>query len=234
MVPVLVAAVIGATIGALGRPHGRHLATPVLVLPSVAIAGAGIQVLLGWFDLPGEGNLFAWSLALLTGFAVVNRHLVGMGVLAAGLSMNFTAVVLHGAMPVRPSAVVAAGIAGPGHLADVDLGAGRRFERTGDLAPWLGDVIPLETFGSVVSFGDLVAAMGVAVIAAELARYARRGQRWSLVTWLAESSARRLAPEVVVEVGVDREQARVIDVREDVEELDRADDVVDAEDRVLR
>ena len=231
MVPVLVAAAIGAAVGALGRPHGRHLATPVLVLPSIAVAAVALQLLMGWFDLPAESLVFAASLGLLTGFAALNVHVVGMGVLAIGLACNFAAVLVHGGMPVRASAVVEAGVARPGELADVDLGAGRRFERQGDAAPALGDVIPVEPMGAVVSFGDLIAAMGVASLSGELLRYARRGQRW----WLGDvASAARFPAEPVIEVGVDREPVRVVDVREHVEELDGADDVVHAEDRVLR
>jgi hypothetical protein len=186
VLPVLVAGLVGAVIGALGRPHGRHLATPVLILPSAVVAGAGIHFAVGTFDLPAEMQLFAASLALLTGFAVVNRHIVGMGVLAIGLCANLLAVVLHTGMPVRPSALVAAGVVPAEDLVHTDLGAGRRFARTGDLLPQLGDIIPVEVFGAAMSFGDLIALMGIASVAGELARYARRGGRWSLadtITW---------------------------------------------------
>ena len=255
MVPVVLAVVVGALVGGLRRPHGRHLATPIVVLPGVAVGGVGLQLVIGAFDLPASGELFAASLALLTGFVVVNRHIVGMGVLAVGLAANFAAVLVHGGMPVRASALLAADVAESGELADIDLGAGRRFERTTDLVPALGDIIPVRPLRSVMSFGDLIALAGVGAVAGELARYARRGQRWSLtgddasrwadavraegdgdvidLTGFDRSSA-RLTTERVVEVGVHREPVRVGDVGEHVEELHRGRDVVHPEDRVLR
>ena len=271
MLPVLVAGLVGAVIGALRRPHGRHLATPILVLPSAVVIGVGIHFAIGAFDLPAEMQLFAASLALLTGFAVVNRHIVGMGVLAIGLGCNLLAVVLHTGMPVRPSALVAAGVVPAEDLIHADLGAGRRFERTGDLLPQLGDIIPVELFGAAMSFGDLIALMGIGAVAGELVRYARRGGRWSLAdtfawsqTVLADaapaaggsahtpqapdddvdtidltdggplSGGERFPAQPVREMGVDGESVRIIDVGEDLEELDRARHIVDAEDRVLR
>ena len=180
MIPVVLAGLIGAVIGALRRPHGRHLATPVLVLPSVVVAGAALHFGVGVFDLPAEAQLFAASLALLTGFAVVNRHIVGMGVLAIGLGCNFVAVLAHGGMPVRPSALVEAEVVTAEELVDTDLGAGRRFERTSDPLPQLGDIIPVEPVGAAMSFGDLIALMGIGSVAGELVRYSRRGSRWAL------------------------------------------------------
>jgi hypothetical protein len=255
VVPVVLAVVVGALVGGLRRPHGRHLATPIVVLPAVAAVGVGLQLLIGAFDVPASGELFAASLALLTGFVVVNRHIVGMGVLAVGLAANFAAVLVHGGMPVRASALLAADVAQPGELADVDLGAGRRFERTTDLAPALGDIIPVRPLRSVMSFGDLIALAGVGAVAGELTRYARRGQRWSLTGTGASSwadtgpaggegdvidltgfdrSGVRFPTERVVEVGVDREPVGVGDVAEHVQELHRGRDVVHPEDRVLR
>lgn len=263
VVPVLVAGVIGFAIGAGARPHGRHLATPVLVLPAVAVIGAGLQ-LLGALDPPAASLVLAASLALLSGFAIVNRHLVGMGVLAVGLCCNFLAVLVHDGMPVRASALVVSGAADVGDLADTDLGAGRRFEQTDDLAPILGDIIPVKPFRAAMSFGDLIALFGIAAVAGDLARYTRRGSRWSLAGAMAglidrgrpESDAPEppvepdeiidldayarlsagewLATQTIGKVGVGGEQVRILDVGTDSEELRRAHDVVDAEDRILR
>jgi hypothetical protein len=182
---VLFAAVVGAVVGACRIPHGRHLAPPVVVLPGVAVAGALMHLLAGRLGSPADSTAFAASLALLCGFALVNRHFVGMGVLATGLLLNLAAVVVHHGMPVRAAALVEAGAVSAEDLADADLGAGRRFERTDDALPVIGDVIPVTPLGAAMSFGDLIAMMGTATIAGDLARYARRGSTWSLATTAA-------------------------------------------------
>lgn len=215
---MLLAGVVGVVLGAARRPHGRHLATPQLILPSVAVVGAVLQVLMGVADLPAENTVFAVSLALLAGFAVMNRHLVGMGVLAVGLCCNFAAVLLHDGMPVRATALVESGAVAVEDLADTDLGAGRRFERAADVAPILGDVIPVAPFDAAMSFGDLIALMGIGSLTGELTRYARRGSRASAGT-LATQALRELRGLV--------EQERIVDVRSDGEVLRHAGHVVD-------
>lgn len=161
----------------------------MLVFPAVAVIGAALQLASG-FDVPAGTTFLAASLALLSGFALVNRHLVGMGVLAVGLSCNFAAVLIHDGMPVRATALVASGAVDAEDLADTDLGAGRRFERTDDLVPVLGDIIPVMPFRAAMSFGDLIALMGIGVLAGDLARYVRRGSRWSLTAPVAAWSDR--------------------------------------------
>lgn len=180
MVPILLAVVIGAVIGALRRPLGAHLETPELHLVWLAGAALGLQLLGAMVTLPVDGPLLGASLVALAVFAAWNRHLVGMGVLAVGTACNAVAVALHGAMPVRATALVRSGAATAAELATTDLGFGRRFERTSDLAPWLGDAIPVGAVHAAMSFGDLIALAGIAALAGELARYSRRGSTWSL------------------------------------------------------
>lgn len=186
MVPVLAAMVIGAAIGAARRPLGAHLETPVLRLVSLAVAGVALQAIGALVGLPLPGLILFASLACLAVFGLWNRHLVGMGVLSIGVALNAVTVLLHGAMPVRASAVLRAGSAPTGGLPDADLGFGRRFERTSDLAPWLGDALPVGMFDTVMSFGDLIALAGIASLAGELARYSRRGTKGSLATIAAK------------------------------------------------
>lgn len=200
MVPVLAAVVIGAAVGAARRPLGTHLETPALRLVRLAVAGVALQAVGSLIGLPLPGLILFASLTCLAVFGLWNRHLVGMGVLSIGIALNALAVLVHGAMPVRATALLRAGAAPVGGLADVDLGFGRRFERTGDLAPWLGDALPVGLFDTVMSFGDLIALAGIASLAGELARYARRGTNGSLATIAAKlvhdwGLAPRPAPE---------------------------------------
>lgn len=139
--------------------------------------GVAAQLATGW--VPGDvgGFWLGCSLVAVAIFAVLNRHIVGMTAIAIGVWLNALAVALHGAMPVRADALVRSGHA-PADLADLDLGGGRRFERVDDVAPLLGDVLPVAAVRAVVSIGDVIALVGVAVVAMELARFARRGNRW--------------------------------------------------------
>lgn len=219
---MLLAAVVGVVVGALRRPLGAHLADPRVVAPGIAVVAVALHLSLGLLGGALAGPLLGLSLFLLTGFALLNLHLVGMGVLSLGLALNAAVVLVNGAMPVRASAVVRAGIARPGELVFADLGAGRRFEATGDWLPVLGDVLPVDALGAVLSFGDLIVLAGIGALAADLARYARRPRPGSV-------RRDRFAAQLVGEHGVDREAVRLGDGPLDGEELHRGGDVVDAE-----
>lgn len=227
MVPVLVAAAVGAAIGLLRRPYGAHLAPPRLVLPAVALVAVGLQVTLGWFDPDVQGMVLGFSLALLTGFGLVNLHVVGMGVLTIGLALNMAVVLIHGAMPVRVEALVESGAVEADELADTDPGAGRRFERDDDVVPVLGDAIPVSVFGAAMSFGDLIVLAGIGSVTGDLTRHARRRSARSVLRRL-----RRLEPERGVELRVDFEALGLPEHGEDVEELPTIVDLVEAEDRL--
>lgn len=181
MLPVVVAAVVGGVLGALRRPHGRHLATPRLYASWLLLAGVALQVGLAFADFGNEGGLLALSLAVFAVFCGLNRHLVGMGVMTVGLVCNVVVVAANGAMPVRATALVNSGAVAAEDLIHTDLGAGRRFEQVDDVMPWLGDAIPVSPFGAAMSFGDLIVLFGTAALAGELVRYSRRGGRWFVI-----------------------------------------------------
>lgn len=183
MVLVGLAVVVGAVIGFARPPLGAHLARPAVFVPGAALLGAVLHVAVGVFDVPWGGAVFGVSFALLAAFAIVNRHIVGMGVLAVGLVCNMVVVMVNGAMPVRASAVVAADIATPAQLADTDLGAGRAFAQDDDLLPLLGDIVPVPALGVVVSFGDLIALMGIGALTGDLVRQMRLRRDRRRMAW---------------------------------------------------
>lgn len=230
MTAFLLAAAVGAVIGALRRPHGTHLRSPVVVYPAIVVIGAGLQLVIGLFDPATQGTVLGVSLAALTGFALVNRHIPGMGVLGIGLGLNMAVVLANAGMPVRPAALVDAGVATPETLADTDPGAGRSFERDDDLIPFLGDIIPVEPLGAAMSFGDLIALMGIGAVSGELVRHARSGG--SVVDRLRRPRGRRLESQSDLQLGLGIEAVRVGEGGGDVEELTTLIDLVDAEDRV--
>ena len=230
VVPVLAAAVAGIVVGALRRPLGAHLRDPVVLMPALAVGAVALQATLGWFSTEVSGPLLGLSLFLLTGFALLNHHLVGMGVLAVGLALNTAVVLANGAMPVRPEAVVRAGIVEPRELITVDVGAGRRFERTGDWLPVLGDVIPVRAAGAAMSFGDLIVLIGVGTVAGDLTRYARREpRRPRRRSGLLAAGRQRFAAQVIGQDRVGGEAVRVGDGLLHGQELDRGGHVVHPE-----
>jgi hypothetical protein len=102
------------------------------------------------------------SYGLLGAFAVRNLHLVGIGLVATGLALNAGVMLVNGGMPVRPSAAEAAGVEA--------LGAAHHLEGAGDVLMPLADVIPFGLTGEVLSFGDLVFAVGLADVVAHALR----------------------------------------------------------------
>lgn len=144
-------------------------------------AGVALQIapqLLDIGDRLGLG-LVLGGYAMLVAFALANLRLVGMPVALVGLALNVVVIGANGGMPVRPAAVVAAEQADWDELADLRLGAKRHLERPGDRLTVLGDTIPIRPLHEIVSFGDLILAIGVGDVAFRLLRPAgvRRQRR---------------------------------------------------------
>ena len=113
-------------------------------------------------------QLYILSMAILTVWVGLNRRIPGMSLMAAGLLMNFTAIVANGGyMPVSPASARYAGTIanyeseGP-QVANNSLAtdSGPRF--------WLlTDIIPLPKelpFANVFSVGDLFLTTGVGIL----------------------------------------------------------------------
>ena len=166
----LVAAALGVVAGYATGGRLRHLGDrPVrgwpLLAAGVALQGAAGIGALGVVSLA----MVLGSLGLLLAFTIANLRLVGMAVIAVGLGLNIVVIALNGAMPVRPAALVRAGIVDDVAEANtLDLGVKRRLEEPGDRLSVLGDVLPVRPLRQVLSFGDLVLAAGTADVVAHL------------------------------------------------------------------
>src|SRR5438270_1525271 len=97
---------IGMVLGLLvgGRP--RHLSDHRFQLWPLVVVGLALQV-------PNAAGAMGFvlliaSYACLVVFAVANLQLVGMGLVALGLTANALVIVVNHGMPVRASAIVAA------------------------------------------------------------------------------------------------------------------------------
>ena len=100
------------------------------------------------------------SYALLTAFAVTNVRLIGMPVVLVGLLCNVVVIAANGGMPVRAEAVLA--VDRGADPAALDFGAKRHLEDSDDRFTFLGDIVPVRPLGQVLSFGDLILAVGIA------------------------------------------------------------------------
>lgn len=177
----LVALGVGLVAGLAAGGSWRAVGRRRVRLWWLLVPGLGLQVVadrLPW-QTAADAVLVAAYLLLL-GFVVANRLLVGTGVMAAGLVLNAAVVTVDGGMPVRPAAVVAAGLAPAHGPVPPPTGARHHLQRPGDRLTALDDGVPLAPFHQVVSVGDLVLAVGVADATAHLllpAASARRRRR---------------------------------------------------------
>lgn len=171
----------------IGAPGERRRSPAVRPLRGWPLLGAGLalQLLVGRVDGAAYLLLVA-SFVLLIAFAAANVTMVGMWMVATGVAMNLAAIALNAGMPVRSDALVAAGLAGEGQAGQVVLAAKHHLERPSDRLPALGDIIPVRALGEVVSFGDVVMAVGAANVVARLLAPAPRR---------AHSARRRRTPQ---------------------------------------
>jgi hypothetical protein len=177
MILVGTALVVGLAAGRLLPRLPRHASRPDIRWWPLLLVGVAGQVAAALVEgVFGARFAVAGGAALLV-FAARNAHLVGIGVLSVGLAANVTVVALNGAMPVRASSLVKADVVERGETTAVDLRGMRRLERPDDRLAALGDVVPIEPFGLVVSFGDLVIALGCADVVAHLSRRRQRSRR---------------------------------------------------------
>jgi hypothetical protein len=180
-----VAVVAGLAIGLATGGRMQHLAEHRFRAWQLLVGGLVVQALSG--RLGGDGwavALVIVSYVLLMAFVARNLHMIGMGVVLIGLFLNFTTIAVNGGMPVRRSAIVAAGIK-EWHEIDeenVVLDKKRHLERPDDDLMLISDIIPVPGFRYVLSFGDIVMSVGVADVLMHMLRPVQTRRRvgfWS-------------------------------------------------------
>jgi hypothetical protein len=166
MALALLALLVGGLIGLCTGGHPRYVGQHHVRAWWLLVVGVLMQFAAARLDLGGTGTaVVVLGYLSLLAFAVVNLSLVGMGIVAVGLAANALVIGINGGMPVRPAAVAAA---------RVDYGRLHHPEGPGDRLSWLGDAIPARRLHLVVSFGDLILAVGVADVVAHLMHRRRR------------------------------------------------------------
>ncbi|MEO7570949.1 MAG: DUF5317 family protein [Acidimicrobiales bacterium] len=175
MVLLTVVVLAGLVAGLARPPLGTHTPrprlTPLWLLAGGAAGNAGSLVLDGDAAVLSLGV----SLVLLIAFASLNRRVTGVAVVGLGLLANLAPVTIDGGMPVRPGALVQAGLVDRADLPDTEVSGPRHLETDDDVLGAFGDALPLPPLREVLSFGDLIIVAGAGDAMRELSR--RRARR---------------------------------------------------------
>lgn len=159
---LLLAVVVGGVLaGRLRARSGIHV--PRHHIRGWIVLGVGIALHLGSLAADDDlANLLAGgSYAALACFAGLNWTVTGFAVAGLGLVLNLVGIVVNNGMAVRPEALAESGAYAMDELPDVELDGPRHLETDADRAPWLGAFIPVRGVHLVITFGDLIALVGL-------------------------------------------------------------------------
>lgn len=165
---VVVAVVVGLVVGLLlrGRLSGlridRLTLWPLLPLSVVLgidpYTGGAVGSVLG---------VTSWSVLVV--FAVINfRQLKSLAVVVVGIGLNLVPITADGGMPVSITALATARHWSVARAAGDHLTGRHHLERSTDHFTALADKLPVGTLHSVMSVGDVVTAVGLAMVIVEL------------------------------------------------------------------
>jgi hypothetical protein len=185
---IVAAALLGLAVGLLTGGGLRNLLARRLRWPLVVIAAFLVRELIIRTPLSGSPwapAIFTVSLAVLVAWTAWHRgELPGIWLVTAGIAMNLLVVLANGGrMPVVASAVGR----GPRQLAQTGVWAGYAVMGPGTRLGWLGDWILLppplgRLFPEAYSPGDLVSAVGLAVVLLVATRPRRRAAPTEVIT----------------------------------------------------
>lgn len=164
--PLAVATLAVAVVVSLLRGGSlRRLADNDLRWTWLLFLGVAIQVAV---DLAAARAVFGGSLAyaglalsqlVVLAWVLANRRQRGMAFIGLGLLLNALVMGANGAMPVDPEAVRRLGVE------EVVVAPGKHELMTPQTRlPWLADVLAVPPIRTVVSIGDVVLAVGIAML----------------------------------------------------------------------
>ena len=169
------AVAVGVVIGLVGGGSLRRLGQRRFALWPLLPAGVLLQ--LPVVDRLGVAGLLASYVCLLA-FAAANLRMVGMGLVAVGITLNVIPIAVNRGMPVDPDAIVAARIATTDELPTLHTDRKHHVRRHGDHLTAFSDIIPVGApVHEVLSFGDVVLSIGVADVLFHLLRPTLRHAR---------------------------------------------------------
>ena len=201
-VAVVVGVVIGlATGGRLSAIGGSRLRSRWLL-----VIGTGLIVGGDHLDV-SRATAFALvvvSYGALAAFGGCNVARPGMSVVLIGILLNALPIAVDRGMPVEGHAIVASGAARAEDLSALTYGAKRHLAGPGDHLRALDDTIPDWLTHEVVSFGDIVIAVGVTVLVTGLLKPlgGRRRGAAAVVARVHSDAPRIEAPSIGAAVSV--------------------------------
>jgi hypothetical protein len=181
-----------------GRVPGRR--RPPIAGVGLLGAGIGARLAVELLNLPGGLVVLIASYGLLVAACLLNLTRPGTPVLLLGLVLMLAATVVNGGMPVSAHALDSMGL----HPSASKLPGERHVEVERDQLRVLGDVVPLPLGGRPVSFGELIALVGLADVAFHAVgrRSARRRP--------ASGPAQQLDPALVLEEPIEDDEPSVV------------------------
>ena len=174
--PLVLALIIGLVVGFARKGRLTAIAGARIASIPLFFLAVGIGFAVDRFDVPSPGVVALLGLIAALAFTIRNLMIVGMAVVGVGIIANLMPIIVNGTTPVRPEALVEAGMIDGDELDRVVLSGPRELADDQTLLGWLGDTIPLGFADQVVSFGDLIILVGLADVIANLMlrRRARR------------------------------------------------------------
>ena len=143
--PLVLAVVIGAIVGVCRGGHVAALSGVRFASLSLVVMAVISSVAVEHLDLPAPGWIALGSLVMALAFAFRNIRLAGMAVVSVGIIANLVPLVLNGATPVRPEALVEAGMIDAADLEHVTLSGPYELSDADTSIASLGDTIPLRS-----------------------------------------------------------------------------------------
>lgn len=158
------ALVLGIVVGFATGGRLSNISRRTLELVWLLVLSALLQVAAEALDVSDTVGLalVLVSYVGLAAFAVANIRLVGMPVVLVGLLCNLVVITANGGMPVREDALLASRAVTAEKIGSLDFGAKRHLEDGDDVLTFLGDIVPVRVTEEVLSFGDLIIAIGIA------------------------------------------------------------------------
>lgn len=163
-------------------------------------------------DVDSDGVIAFVALAGAFAFTLMNLHLVGMVILSIGLALNLFVFILNFETPVRPNALVEAGIVSAEDLRERGVNiSGHAEPADGDtVLGILGDTFPIRWHEQVVSIGDLIFLVGLANVTGNLMLGNQR-RRYTYGDFFEPAELRTMPPVDGVDHGDPSDQGDQVD-----------------------